>query len=189
MARANVREQLVDAAMSRFMEHGFNGTGVKDITDQAGVPKGSFYNHFESKEALGAELVRRYANAQHGEMLDDTSIAPIQRLRGHFGFLADAGMNCDYGRGCLFGNFGAELSGQSELIRGQVESGLDAWSGRVTELLAEARALGQLHSSLDDATLGRFIVGAWQGAVLRAKVTQTRAPLDDFFQAFDALTT
>jgi TetR/AcrR family transcriptional regulator, transcriptional repressor for nem operon len=189
MARANVRGQLVDAAMSRFLEHGFNGTGVKDITDQAGVPKGSFYNHFESKEALGVELVRLYASAQHVEMLDDTSIAPIQRLRAHFGFLADAGMAGDYGRGCMFGNFGVELSGQSESIRRQVESGLDAWSERVAALLAEAGALGQLHSPLEDETLGRFIVGAWQGAVLRAKVTKTRAPLDDFFQVFDVLTT
>jgi TetR/AcrR family transcriptional regulator, transcriptional repressor for nem operon len=187
MARANVRDQLVEAAMSRFHQYGFNATGVKDITDAAGVPKGSFYNHFESKEALGAEIVRLYGAAQHVEILADTSVPPIDRLRRHFRFLADAVEADQFTCGCMFGNFGAELSSLSELVREQVETGLARWSEEASRLISEARAAGELHSDLDDDQLGRFIVGAWQGAVLRAKVAKASTPLDDFFRVFDSL--
>lgn len=52
MPRPSVREQIVDAAYEQFHRHGYNAAGVKLITDSAGVPKGSFYNHFESKDDL-----------------------------------------------------------------------------------------------------------------------------------------
>ena len=60
MPRASVREQLVNSALEVFHARGFNGSGVQDIVDAAGVPKGSFYNHFESKEALGVQVVHAY---------------------------------------------------------------------------------------------------------------------------------
>jgi len=59
MPRPNVREKIIDAGLKVLIEKGFNGCGVQDITAAAGVPKGSFYNHFESKEALGGEVVER----------------------------------------------------------------------------------------------------------------------------------
>ena len=186
MARANVRDQLVDAAMTRFRDHGYTATGVKDITDLAGVPKGSFYNHFASKEALGAEIVRVYASAQPAP---DHSSAPLDRLRADFQAKAEAIVAGGFGRGCLFGDFGNELAAHSDPIRVEVDAGLDAWSDAVTALLREARTAGSLHSPLDDESLGRFVVAAWQGSVLRAKVARDRAPLDDFFTVLSTLLT
>lgn len=60
MAKPNVRERLLDAGVEAFHRRGFNGCGVQEITEAAGVPKGSFYNHFASKEALGAAVLDRY---------------------------------------------------------------------------------------------------------------------------------
>ena len=57
MAKANVRERLLDAGLETLHRCGFNGCGVQEIAETAGVPKGSFYNHFESKEALGAAVL------------------------------------------------------------------------------------------------------------------------------------
>jgi AcrR family transcriptional regulator len=77
MARPNVRQKIVDAGLKILIERGFNGSGVQDITDAAGVPKGSFYNHFESKEALGAEVLKRYGlDNPRRPALADTSFAP-----------------------------------------------------------------------------------------------------------------
>ena len=184
----NVREQLVEAALEQFHARGFTATGVKDITDAACAPKGSFYNHFDSKEALGAEVVRRYAAARDTGLLVDRDLAPLERVRAHFRSLAADLAGNGFARGCMFGNFATELSDHSDPIRAEVENGLDAWSGLVAQDLAEARAAGDLHSLLDDQALARFLVGAWQGAVLRAKVTRDAVPLDDFFSALDSLT-
>src|SRR5580704_12038867 len=118
MARTNVREKIVEAGLKVLIEKGFNGSGVQDITAAAGVPKGSFYNHFDSKEALGAEIVERYgAGSTRREILADSSIAPLQRLRRHFERLNAIFTDAKFERGCILGNFSAELSGQSDLIR------------------------------------------------------------------------
>jgi TetR/AcrR family transcriptional regulator, transcriptional repressor for nem operon len=95
MARPNTREDIVEAGLRCLVERGFNAVGVQDITDAAGVPKGSFYNHFESKEALGLEIVERYgANQTRREILTDSTVPPLQRLRRHFeritGLFADS---------------------------------------------------------------------------------------------------
>ena len=60
MARPSLRENLIAAAVEQFHGRGYAATGVKDITDAAGAPKGSFYNHFKSKEALLHELLEEF---------------------------------------------------------------------------------------------------------------------------------
>src|ERR1700685_2744513 len=85
MPRPNCREQILQAGLKCLTTKGFNGVGGQDITDTAGVPKGSFYNHFESKEALGVEIVERYgADKRRRELLADKSIPPLERLRRHY---------------------------------------------------------------------------------------------------------
>src|ERR1700683_136380 len=117
MARHNVREKIIDAGLKVLIEKGFNGAGVQDITVAAGVPKGSFYNHFESKEALGAEIVDLCArNNPRRTALADTSLLPLPRLRAHFERLNESFASESFGRGCLLGNFSAELAGQSQML-------------------------------------------------------------------------
>ncbi|MFD8824953.1 TetR family transcriptional regulator C-terminal domain-containing protein [Streptomyces sp. NPDC059605] len=187
MPRPSVREQLVGAAMECFHERGFNGTGIQDIARTAGAPKGSVYNHFDSKQSLAAEVMDRYAVSRRLEMLRDETLAPVPRLRAHFQYLAADLERASFERGCIFGNFGAEISNQSDMMRGKVESALDLWTAAVAQVLDEAREAGALTTGLASEQLGPFLVNAWEGAVLRAKVARDRAPLDAFFDVFDSL--
>src|SRR5580698_11556667 len=57
LARRSTRNVVLNAGSKLFIERGFSACSVQDITDAAGVPKGSFYNHFKSKEALAAEVL------------------------------------------------------------------------------------------------------------------------------------
>src|ERR1700692_3611172 len=118
MARPSTKEQIVQAGLKILLDKGFNGVGVQEITETAGVPKGSFYNHFESKEALGGEIVERYgADATRRQVLLDKSLPALARLRGHFEGLNNLFVKSKFERGCLLGNFSAELSNQSAVIR------------------------------------------------------------------------
>ena len=60
MARPSLREKLASSAVDTLHAKGFHGCSIQDITDAAGVPKGSFFNHFESKEALAIDALGRY---------------------------------------------------------------------------------------------------------------------------------
>ncbi|WP_194907096.1 TetR/AcrR family transcriptional regulator [Catenulispora rubra] len=181
MARQSLRAQIVDAAAERFHTHGYNAAGVKDITDAAGVPKGSFYNHFESKEALAVTILDLYGQTRRLEDLADESVAPLTRLRSHFEFLRAEQEGFEYSRGCLLGNFGAEISDHSEVLRRQVQQGFTCWRDALAGALADAVRLGEVDQSLDPQTTALFVMTAWEGALLAARTSRSGASFDAFF--------
>jgi TetR/AcrR family transcriptional repressor of nem operon len=181
MTRRNVREQIVEAGMKALLEKGFNGCGVQEITALAGVPKGSFYNHFESKEALGAEIVERYGDRDGRRgALADRSIPPLERLRRHFEALTERYVGFDYERGCLLGNFSAELAVQSPLIRDSLAAVFARWTEDLESAIAEAQAAGAIATKLPAGDLASFLLDAYEGALLRARVERSRRSFDIF---------
>ena len=84
MPQVSVREEIVESALVEFHRRGFTACSVEDITRAAGVPKGSFYNHFKSKEDLGAEVVRRYAAASAWRAQPEPGRSPLEQLRAAF---------------------------------------------------------------------------------------------------------
>jgi TetR/AcrR family transcriptional repressor of nem operon len=181
MPRPNVRQKIVDAGLEVLIKKGFNGSGVQDITEAAGVPKGSFYNHFESKEALGAEVVERYGRDNpRRSALADTSLSPLRRLRTHFERLNEAFTDAHFGHGCLLGNFSAELADQSQLIRARLADLYMAWSTDIAVVIAEAQADGSISTRTSAADLGAFLLDAYEGALLRARVEKSGRAFDRF---------
>ena len=181
MTRPNVRQKIVDAGLKVLIEKGFNGCGVQDITNAAGVPKGSFYNHFESKEALGAEVVERYGrNNPRRAALADTSIPAMRRLRAHFERLNESFTDARFGRGCLLGNFSAELADQSQLIRERLADLYLSWSTDIATVIAEAQSDGSISTRTPAADLAAFLLDAYEGALLRARVEKSGRAFDRF---------
>jgi TetR/AcrR family transcriptional repressor of nem operon len=82
--------------------------------------------------------------------------------------------------GCLRGNFGAELSNQSAAIREQVSSAFVDWADALAEVIEEAQRAGDISSDQTPTALAAFFIDAWEGAALRGKVEQNRAPVDAF---------
>jgi TetR/AcrR family transcriptional repressor of nem operon len=178
MPRPSVKEKLLETALEEFLDRGFNGCGVQDITDAAGVPKGSFYNHFKSKEALAVESLQRYMALS---LSDSTASSPLERLRGHFAFLAGRVEGWQFRRGCLLASFATEATDANPAMRDALAESFDRWTGTVAGLLAEAQEAGEIDPALDAGSCARFLVHAWEGAVIGAKVAKSRQPLDDFF--------
>jgi TetR/AcrR family transcriptional repressor of nem operon len=188
MARASVREQIVDAAFEQFHQHGYNGCGVKLITDSAGVPKGSFYNHFESKEALVLVVMERYGATRRVPDLADQAVPPLTRLRKHFEFLASDIEKYGYRRGCVFGNFSNEAADHSPAIRDGLVTSFERWSEAVANTLREAQEDGSVTSKQDPAVLGRFLVNAWEGAIVGERAAKDGSSFAAFFTVvFDAI--
>jgi len=184
MPKPNVRDQIITAGLATLHSKGFNATSVQDITDAAGVPKGSFYNHFASKEALGVEVVRLYGE-RAGAMraaLDDASLPPLKRIERDFQAKVDANVNTEFACGCLLGNFSTELSAQSEQIRTELSANFAACVAALAPLIAQAQQEGSITLSEPALDLAETVIDAWQGAVLRAKAEHQRAPLDRFMK-------
>jgi len=186
MARVNVREQLLSAGLETLHRRGFNATSVQDITEAAGVPKGSFYNHFESKEALGAEAVIKYWETSETwkavRALRDTKGAPLTKLRNHFESMTERILKAESWSGCMLGNFACELSNQSPLIREQVAVVFADWSDEIARVIGDAQRAGAVSKDLPPEALAEFVINAWEGAVLRAQVDKDRGALQLFLK-------
>jgi TetR/AcrR family transcriptional repressor of nem operon len=186
MVRASshdVRERLLEAGVRIFSKSGFNGCSVQDITESAGVPKGSFYNHFDSKEALGAAALEHYWSDGACDrllILDQTDLTPRERLRTYFAKASADVADMDFTCGCLIGNMAAELSDHSPLISTKLSEIYAGWSRRVAACIREAQAAGEVSKDADPDLVATFILNAWEGAILRARIEKGDRPLRHF---------
>jgi len=191
MAKTDARQKILDAGAEIIHAKGFNNTGLKEILDAAGVPKGSFYFHFKSKEDLGLQLIAHHGAAFRklaGECFFDQSRSPLERLRRFFEALANKMENDGFRLGCPVGNLVQEMSDLSPAFRERLAAAMAWMQGLVVHQLEEARLNDKLLPGPQPAETARFILNSWQGAVMAAKLEKSRAPLDAFFHVvFDNL--
>lgn len=183
MPRPSNRDHLVQVGQELLHGAAFAATGVQQITDAGGVPKGSFYNYFRSKDEFGIEVLRRYAR-ELGEQVEgilvDGEGTPLQRLRALFDRFIEQAREGGYRRGCLAGNLAQELAASSPAFREELEQALRQIQRQLTELLFEAQQAGELDASEDPDELAGFLYNAWQGALLRMKAAGSDRPLLQF---------
>ncbi|WP_455921080.1 acrylate utilization transcriptional regulator AcuR [Pseudomonas putida] len=183
----DTRELLVRCGTEILTEQGFSATGIDMILKRVGVPKGSFYHYFASKDAFGRALLDNYAQyfaRKLDHWLLDESIAPLERL---LGFVEDAqtGMaKHEYRRGCLVGNLGQEISVLPEGYREAIEGIFADWQQRLSTCLKAAQVAGDLPKDADCDELAAFFWTGWEGAVLRARLVRDAQPMRTFVSGF-----
>lgn len=181
------RDALLRRGLEVLTEQGFCATGIDYILKEVGVPKGSFYHYFPSKEAFGRAVLDEYAR-YFAQLLDrwllDESLAPLERLVG-FVQSAKGGMaRHDYRRGCMVGNLGQEVSMLPEGFRSVLEQILQEWQAKLAACLAAAQSQGEFAADADCDELAAFFWIGWEGAVLRARLVKNDTPLNTFIAGF-----
>lgn len=181
MPQPSMRNALVEAARVEFHEHGYAATGIAAIASRAAAHKGSFYNHFASKEELAAEVVRLYAVDQRLDTLVDRGLEPLERIRSHFGALIQNMYDRQSYLGCLLANFSAEVPVDTPLIRAEITGSVGRWAELVAANLDEAaRAKG---ADVDSAAASWMLIDGFEGAALRCRVTASAGPLEAFMRS------
>jgi len=115
-------------------------------------------------------------------ILSDESIPALTRLKTYFSQRADAHAASQFERGCMIGNLATEVTGQSRLVRDRLAGVFAGWVRVVGNCIREAQQNGEIDSDLDPITLAGFLVNAWQGAVMRAKVDRDSTSMDQFLE-------
>lgn len=180
---SETKAALLRSGMEILTEKGYSATGLDEVLRKVGVPKGSFYHYFNSKEAFGLALIQSYsAFLVHrlDKCFSDVSLPPIERLQ-RFAHEAEKGMEAyEYKRGCLIGNLGQELSALPDSFREQLKLAFMDWQHKVEQLLQEAQAAGDIVERVDCQQAAYTFWIGWEGAVLRAKLDQNPDALHTF---------
>jgi TetR/AcrR family transcriptional repressor of nem operon len=177
------RDKILANGLRVVHQRGLAGASVRDIVEAAGVPQGSFTNHFVSKEAFGLEIIELYY-ARSCEVIRETlrndALPPLERLSAYID-AAKARLSKDNMRnGCLFGNFTAEASDHSELIRRRLIEIFADVQESVAYCLRAAVKVGELPPDLDCSEVAGFVVSSMQGANLLAKAQRSTVPVERF---------
>lgn len=182
MPRPSLKDQIVEAAVETLQRHGFHASSVSDITAAAKAPKGSFSNHFKSKEDLAAEALDRYWQrvVASSAALGESRPAAITRLKRYFRYLHEISRKRDYDVGCMLGNMSTEMADHSRVIRDRLAAMLGSWTHAIEACVEEAQADGSIRRDLDARTIAAFLLNSWEGAVLRSRVDKTAASFDAF---------
>ena len=185
------RERLIEEGIASLLRDGYHGTGLKALLDRVEVPKGSFYNYFESKEDFAVAAIERYAECLAKELQDALAEAPdaMSGLRAFFKSQMEAFAKAEFIGGCLVANLGSELEG-NDACREVLEKSMLGYRDGLLGAIRTAQAEGSLREDLSDEAMADLLVAAWEGAVIRMKIQRSLAPLeqcldqllDDYFR-------
>ena len=188
MKRKIYREDIIEVGRDLMFSRGYNDTGIKDITDKIDIPKGSFYNHFSSKEEFGLEVVKEYMRnglEVHKKTLLDKNRSPKQRIQDFYN------ANIEYYKdqlnfklGCIMGNFSAEMADVNEKFQELLSRGFGEQEGVILECVKEGQESGDIDSSLPAELLASSIINGWHGSLVRMKAEADIKPLEDFQKFF-----
>jgi TetR/AcrR family transcriptional repressor of nem operon len=177
-ASLDTRQRILDAALDQFHLRGYNGTSVQDLVDAAGAPKGTFYNHFSSKQDLAVEALRVYSGVIGLDALAGPTVgSPRERIEEHLAHIVGLGLAVFAERGCLLANLAGEVPAHSEVVASAVGAYLDDWVARLAGLIDEAKAAGELTTGMASTDLAELIVDAFEGGAVKAKATCSNEPI------------
>jgi TetR/AcrR family transcriptional regulator, transcriptional repressor for nem operon len=180
------KQRLLDAGFAMLQEHGYNDLGIQALLAATGIPKGSFYHHFQDKEDFALQVLDQYMRQAHAGLdacLGDTGRPPLERVRCFFEVTQESYREQGY-LGCLMGGLGQELSGVNEVFRRKIEECFSQIAARLALCLEEARRQGDIPADADVRQMANVLVDCWEGAALRSRLRREAAPLNamlDFY--------
>jgi TetR/AcrR family transcriptional repressor of nem operon len=178
----HTREALITAGIEQLSEHGYHGTGIKQILDEVNVPKGSFYNFFASKEAFVAEVIGHYSRdllAQLSEFMtgEGKTLTPIEQLRAIYRYSLKQYASHDFKKSCLVGSIATEISAESEMCRIELESAMKQWLRFFSAIFAQAQQQQLVRDDISPTDMAAVYWAAWEGALIKMKMSADTQPV------------
>jgi TetR/AcrR family transcriptional repressor of nem operon len=180
------RKTLVREGSRLIRRVGYTDCGLAELLDSAGLPRGSFYHHFGSKEGFAvavAEAFYGWHDVRLERLAADTGTPAVERLRSYFELLLERAEQTPADeRGCLLAMLALEKSATSEELRGALVDAFGRWQERVAELVRQAQADGAIDPDRSPERTAGLLLHAWEGALMRARLERDTGPLVDFLE-------
>lgn len=178
MGKAAVhKDNLVRTAVTLFRRQGYASTGLQEILDRSGAPKGSLYHYFpDGKEQLGEAAVRMagLAATETLEALAAKHTDPGAFFKAYLNMLAGWMKSSDFRSGCPIATTVLETVPQSAAITAAGEEVMDSWIA-VGAGVCERAGVPRKEAR----TRAQFAIAAAQGALILSRLRRSTKPLDD----------
>jgi TetR/AcrR family transcriptional repressor of nem operon len=176
-----IRDHILATGQRIMAGKGFSAVGLNEILTDAGVPKGSFYHYFSSKEAFGVDMLARYFDDYLAELdatLSKPGLTMAQRLMNYWQLWRESQSFSDCQGKCLAVKLGAEVADLSDSMRGTLQTGTAGIIARLADALEAGVEEGSL--SIDDkpSRVAESLYQLWVGASVMVKIVRNTGPFD-----------
>lgn len=178
------KAELIHQGLKAFYEKGYNATGVKELVEAAGIPKGSFYNYFKNKEHFAIESMRYFTEKELAfceRFLGDNAHPPLTRIERLYEAKIDYfTRKRTFSLGCFLSNMTLEMADVSPLIAKAATVAFEEENNPILRCLEEAREAGDLDPSRDIDHIAALIQSSWLGTLVIMKANKNADAFDHF---------
>jgi TetR/AcrR family transcriptional regulator, transcriptional repressor for nem operon len=170
------REKLITATVRLILKQGFAATTVDQICEEAKLTKGSFFHHFQSKEAIGKAAVEwwgAFGTALYAEAWKDAGLDPLEQLHRMLDIMSGFTKRPDEVCTCVVGMLSQELAQSHPAMREECARQLQIWTDNAAKMLAAAKEKHKPATDFDPVEIAWFLNSLWQGSMLIGKTCQT----------------
>jgi TetR/AcrR family transcriptional repressor of nem operon len=158
------RQTVIDVASQLFCEHGFDGIGLKDLMEAAGLTQGAFYKQFASKDDLAAQASKRALENISGQWSAAAEGNPKDPLGAVVARYLSVGHREQRGAGCPVVALGGDAARQGPDVKASFEAGirrylekLEGWVGGANGEDSTDRAMATFSTMVGALVLSRAV--------------------------------
>ncbi len=178
--KQDTKHKIIEAGARIIHLKGYYHTGIQEVLDAAGVPKGSFYFYFKSKEDFALQVIDFFNRIYLG-MVDpiakDKTLQPLKRIEKILDYFIDLFQGLNYTCGCPIGNLSQEMGDLSQAFSSKLAASVEDMAQIYKHLLDEAKEANEISQGLHTQETAEFIVSSWHGSLMKMKISKSIAPL------------
>ncbi len=181
MAKESTKQRTLEVGAEIIHLKGFNHTGIQEVLQAAGVPKGSFYNYFKNKEDFGLQVIDYFIgffSSLVKPIIEDPSLTPLGKIRRILDQFIEIFSARDFAYGCPIGNLAQEMGDLSPAFRQKLKEAVDSMANIYRRRSREGQHIGEIAEMSHGKNTACVIVASWHGALGHMKLEKSAQPLE-----------
>lgn len=177
------KEDILNVGYNVLRKNGYHGVGINQILKESGIPKGSFYNFFESKEDFAQQVVRQYGCSNESwiaNYFEQSVSSPVESLKAFYRVVIKMNEDDDYAGGCLVNNMSIEVGGTNDVIAAEADEHFVSWLRVLAGVIEKGQKNGEIIKKFEPMELAEYLHAGFYGALSRSKVTRSKTYLESW---------
>ncbi len=179
------KEDILDVGYDVLRRNGYHSVGINQVLKESGIPKGSFYNFFESKEDFARQVIERYGCSNLTWMqgfFEDSKRSPLESLKAFYAYMIKVNEEDAYSGGCLVNNMSMEIGRNNDLLASETNQQFIGWLNVLAAVAQKGQEQGEITKKYSPLELAEYLHAGFYGTLSRSKVTRSRVYMDTWYE-------
>ncbi|MEM9024166.1 MAG: TetR family transcriptional regulator C-terminal domain-containing protein, partial [Bacteroidota bacterium] len=178
------KENILRVGYDQLRKNGYHNVGINQILQASGIPKGSFYNFFQSKEDFAAQVIGYYgqSNLEWLQEYFTHEGSMLQRLKDFYQLMIEGNKADNFSSGCLINNMSIEIGSLNPRLAAVADDFFRQWVGVLSEVVRKGQEQGEIIAQHPAQELAEYLHAGFSGTLARMKVTQSTTYMETWLR-------